>query len=75
MFIIDLILYLTDIASARQLSIPLARNLAGGYQGPLRKVLDVHDARRISVSGVPDRASPRIVVPVSTPKRPVTSDS
>jgi acetoin utilization deacetylase AcuC-like enzyme len=29
--------------SARQLGIPLAWNLAGGYQSPLRKVLDVHD--------------------------------
>lgn len=29
--------------TARQLGIPLAWNLAGGYQSPLRKVLDVHD--------------------------------
>jgi acetoin utilization deacetylase AcuC-like enzyme len=29
--------------TARQLDIPLAWNLAGGYQSPLRKVLDVHD--------------------------------
>jgi len=29
--------------SARQRGIPLAWNLAGGYQSPLRKVLDVHD--------------------------------
>jgi hypothetical protein len=30
-------------ATARRLRIPLAWNLAGGYQNPLRKVLDVHD--------------------------------
>jgi acetoin utilization deacetylase AcuC-like enzyme len=29
--------------SARELGIPLAWNLAGGYQTPLRKVLDLHD--------------------------------
>jgi acetoin utilization deacetylase AcuC-like enzyme len=29
--------------TARQLGIPLAWNLAGGYQNPLRKVLDIHD--------------------------------
>ncbi len=29
--------------SARRLGIPLAWNLAGGYQSPLRKVLDIHD--------------------------------
>lgn len=28
---------------ARQLGIPVAWNLAGGYQEPLRKVLDIHD--------------------------------
>jgi len=29
--------------TARKLSIPMAWNLAGGYQKPLRKVLDIHD--------------------------------
>jgi acetoin utilization deacetylase AcuC-like enzyme len=29
--------------TARRLGIPLAWNLAGGYQKPLRKVLDIHD--------------------------------
>ena len=29
--------------SARDLGIPVAWNLAGGYQNPLRKVLDIHD--------------------------------
>ena len=29
--------------SARDLGIPVAWNLAGGYQSPLRKVLDIHD--------------------------------
>jgi acetoin utilization deacetylase AcuC-like enzyme len=29
--------------TARKLSIPVAWNLAGGYQKPLRKVLDIHD--------------------------------
>ena len=29
--------------TARALKIPVAWNLAGGYQQPLRKVLDVHD--------------------------------
>lgn len=31
-------------ATARRLGIPVAWNLAGGYQEPLRKVLDIHDA-------------------------------
>jgi len=29
--------------TARELRIPIAWNLAGGYQTPLRKVLDIHD--------------------------------
>lgn len=29
--------------TARDLNIPVAWNLAGGYQNPLRKVLDIHD--------------------------------
>lgn len=29
--------------AAKQLGIPIAWNLAGGYQEPLRKVLDIHD--------------------------------
>ena len=29
--------------TVRKLGIPLAWNLAGGYQKPLRKVLDIHD--------------------------------
>jgi acetoin utilization deacetylase AcuC-like enzyme len=29
--------------TAQELGIPIAWNLAGGYQSPLRKVLDVHD--------------------------------
>lgn len=29
--------------TAHELRIPLAWNLAGGYQSPLRKVLDIHD--------------------------------
>lgn len=29
--------------TARELAIPVAWNLAGGYQTPLRKVLDIHD--------------------------------
>jgi hypothetical protein len=29
--------------TARQLSISVAWNLAGGYQAPLRKVIDIHD--------------------------------
>lgn len=30
-------------ASARAIGVPVAWNLAGGYQRPLRKVLDIHD--------------------------------
>jgi acetoin utilization deacetylase AcuC-like enzyme len=30
--------------SCRELGLPVAWNLAGGYQTPLRKVLDIHDA-------------------------------
>jgi acetoin utilization deacetylase AcuC-like enzyme len=30
-------------SAARRLNIPVAWNLAGGYQNPLRKVLDIHD--------------------------------
>ncbi len=29
--------------AARDLRIPLVWNLAGGYQEPLRRVLDIHD--------------------------------
>lgn len=31
-------------ASCRKLGLPVAWNLAGGYQKPLRRVLDIHDA-------------------------------
>ena len=31
------------IATAATLGLPVAWNLAGGYQTPLRKVLDIHD--------------------------------
>ena len=31
-------------ASCRKLGLPIAWNLAGGYQTPLRRVLDIHDA-------------------------------
>lgn len=34
-------------AQARSLGVPLAWNLAGGYQTPLRKVLDIHDRTMI----------------------------
>ena len=27
----------------REMGLPVAWNLAGGYQNPLRKVLDIHD--------------------------------
>ncbi|HET8941530.1 MAG TPA: hypothetical protein VFN13_06050 [Rudaea sp.] len=30
-------------AQCREMNLPLAWNLAGGYQNPLRKVLDIHD--------------------------------
>jgi acetoin utilization deacetylase AcuC-like enzyme len=33
--------------TAIKLSIPVAWNLAGGYQSPLRKVLDIRDATAI----------------------------
>lgn len=33
----------TVFAEARQLGLPVAWNLAGGYQEPLSKVLDIHD--------------------------------
>jgi acetoin utilization deacetylase AcuC-like enzyme len=29
--------------TARSIGLPIAWNLAGGYQNPLRKVLDIHD--------------------------------
>jgi acetoin utilization deacetylase AcuC-like enzyme len=31
-------------ACAKKIKVPVAWNLAGGYQSPLRKVLDIHDA-------------------------------
>jgi acetoin utilization deacetylase AcuC-like enzyme len=37
---------------ARTLSIPVAWNLAGGYQSPLRKVLDIHDNTMRSAAAV-----------------------
>ena len=33
---------------AKQLNIPVVFNLAGGYQEPLRKVLDIHDATAVA---------------------------
>ena len=30
--------------TCRKLGLPVAWNLAGGYQTPLRRVLDIHDA-------------------------------
>lgn len=33
--------------NAKKIGVPVAWNLAGGYQSPLRKVLDIHDATAI----------------------------
>lgn len=38
--------------TARKYRIPIAWNLAGGYQEPLRKVLDIHDATMIECTKV-----------------------
>jgi acetoin utilization deacetylase AcuC-like enzyme len=39
-------------AAASQLSIPIAWNLGGGYQSPLRKVLDIHDQTMLAAAFV-----------------------
>ena len=39
-------------AAARRIGLPVAWNLAGGYQSPLRKVLDIHDNTLRACAGV-----------------------
>ncbi|MCB9697909.1 MAG: histone deacetylase [Alphaproteobacteria bacterium] len=55
---------------ARQLGVPVAWNLAGGYQEPLRRVLDLHDTTMriaVEVSGVASREPKQ---PTAPPPRP-----
>lgn len=42
----------TAFETARRLGIPVAWNLAGGYQEPLRKVLDIHDNTLLACAAV-----------------------
>ncbi len=37
---------------ARHYGVPIAWNLAGGYQNPLRKVLDIHDNTLVECAAV-----------------------
>jgi hypothetical protein len=49
--------------TAKKLSIPVAWDLAGGYQNPLRKVLDIHDNTMRAAAAVYLQTQEDLVVP------------
>ena len=59
-------------AEARKLGLPVAWNLAGGYQTPLRRVLDIHD--RTMIECVRAYLGERALPPALREGRATTSD-